>query len=156
MTLDLDELESKAKAATRGPWKCVARPEALLLGVQSVDGVPISVIAGDRPLTDMRQAIADNYYIAAACNSVPALIAHIRELEAEKEALLEINNVQTDELARLRSENSELKITGNAIYDAAYWTADRPVNQELLWTNFRNALGRNQGNSPKPVNIANE
>jgi hypothetical protein len=81
MTLDLDELESKAKAATPGPWKCVAHVERLLLGVQSADGVPISVIAGDRPLTDMRQAIADNYYIAAACNSVPALIARIRELE---------------------------------------------------------------------------
>jgi hypothetical protein len=83
--LDLDGLQAKAKAATRGPWKCVAHVESLLLGVQSVDGVPISVIAGDRPLTDMRQAIADNYYIAAACNSVPALVAHIRELEEMNE-----------------------------------------------------------------------
>ena len=86
MTLDLDELESKAKAATPGPWKCVAHVESLLLGVQSVDGVPISVIAGDRPLTNMRQAIADNAHIAAANPAtILALVDRIRELEEMNE-----------------------------------------------------------------------
>ncbi len=83
MTLDLDDLESKAKAATPGPWKCVAHVERLLLGVQSADGVPISVIAGDRPLTNTRHAIADNAHIAAANPATMlALTARIRELEA--------------------------------------------------------------------------
>jgi hypothetical protein len=99
-----------------------------------------------------------SYEYNLALNNEAAALAAIREAGCEvvsrkpTDAMID----QTDELTRLRSENSELKITGNAIYDAAYWTADRPVNQELLWTNFRNALGRNQGNSPKPVNIANE
>jgi hypothetical protein len=99
----LHDLESKAKAATPGPWKCVAHVERLLLGVQSADGVPISVIAGDRPLTDMRQAIADNYYIAAACNSVPALIARIRELEELIDEICEYRNT----VARFEPDTQE-------------------------------------------------
>ena len=115
MTPDLDELESKAKAATRGPWKCVAHVESLLLGVQSVDGVPISVIAGDRPLTNMRQAIADNAHIAAANPAtILALIAHIRELEADNKDFLEQITVQTESV--LFKELQETIARNNALF----------------------------------------
>ena len=100
----LSDLRQKAEAATPGPWKCVARPEALLLGVQSVDGVPISVIAGDRPLTDMRQAIADNYYIASANPATMlALIARIRELEELIDEICEYRNT----VARFEPDTQE-------------------------------------------------
>jgi hypothetical protein len=116
MTLDLDELESKAKAATPGPWKCVARPGALLMGVLSVDRVPISVIAGNRPLTNTRQAIADNAHIAAANpETMLALIAHIRELEADNKDFLEQIAVQTESV--LFKELQEIMKANNALHN---------------------------------------
>jgi hypothetical protein len=116
MSLDLDELESKAKAATRGPWKCVAHVESLLLGVQSADGAPISVIAGNRPLTNMRQAIADNAHIAAANpETMLALIAHIRQLEADNKDFLEQIAVQTESV--LFKELQEIMKANNALHD---------------------------------------
>ena len=104
MSLDLDELDAKAKAATPGPWKCVAHVESLLLGVLSVDGVPISVIAGNRPLTNTRQAIADNAYIASANPATMlALTARIRELEELIDEICEYRNT----VARFEPDTQE-------------------------------------------------
>ena len=35
------------------------------------------------------------------------------------------------------------------LYNAGYWTCDRNVDAEQLWTSARDALGIEPGNSPK-------
>lgn len=35
------------------------------------------------------------------------------------------------------------------LYFAAHWTADRPVNEEMLWTAIREAAGIEPGQSPE-------
>ena len=44
-----------------------------------------------------------------------------------------------------------VKDAANAIYDAGYWTCDRPVDDKKLWEELRDSLGRESGRSPKPL-----
>lgn len=39
------------------------------------------------------------------------------------------------------------------IYNAAIWTADRPVDAQTLWTSIRDAAGFEPGNSPQPIEV---
>lgn len=43
-----------------------------------------------------------------------------------------------------------LQKAATALYEAAHWTADRPVDDVALWTELRDALGREPGGAPKP------
>jgi hypothetical protein len=38
-----------------------------------------------------------------------------------------------------------------ALYYSANWSADRPVDEALLWSNLRDAAGLDVGNSPAPL-----
>jgi len=53
--------------------------------------------------------------------------------------------------AALRAEVERLKAAGNALYDAAHWTADRDADEAALWESLRDALGREPGGAPKPL-----
>lgn len=48
-------------------------------------------------------------------------------------------------------EINALRSAAGAIYDAGYWTCDRPVDETALWEALRDALGRAPGKSPKPI-----
>ena len=38
-----------------------------------------------------------------------------------------------------------------ALYDAGHWTCDRDVDAKQLWTELRDAMGREPGSSPTPL-----
>ena len=44
-----------------------------------------------------------------------------------------------------------LQHAATVIYEAAHWTADRPVDEVALWTELRDALGRDPGGAPTPL-----
>ena len=84
MTLNLDNLESKAKAATPGPWK-----SAYVKG-HAFDQVFVEVNGGEFLCDVYGKTSVDAAYIASANPATMlALIAHIRELKAENVALRE-------------------------------------------------------------------
>jgi hypothetical protein len=70
--IDLDEIEARANAATPGPWT----PQTIRL----IDGV-------DLPDATVAQWQRDAAFIAHARTDVPALVARVRELEAECERM---------------------------------------------------------------------
>jgi len=83
--IDLDEIEARANAATHGPWGAL-----IMHGVASVHAPSCYVYTND-PLEDTHpDTIArwgrDAIFIASARTDVPALIARVRELEAEWDA----------------------------------------------------------------------
>jgi hypothetical protein len=47
--------------------------------------------------------------------------------------------------------DERLRAAATAIYEAGHWTCDRPVDEVGLWTELRDALGRNSGGAPKPL-----
>lgn len=80
--LDYDELQRLADAATPGPWSWHSR--------QTVDGDSWAVFGtSDRALAGNRDGwTPDAEFIAASRSAVPALLARVRELEAERDAAL--------------------------------------------------------------------
>jgi len=46
---------------------------------------------------------------------------------------------------------SRLRDAVKSLYYSAYWTPDRPVDAEKLWTDVRDAAGFTEGNSPKAI-----
>ena len=84
--INLDEIERRANAATHGPWGAL-----IMHGVASVHAPSCYVYTND-PLEDTHpDTIArwgrDAIFIASARTDVPALIARVRELEAECERM---------------------------------------------------------------------
>ena len=81
MAIDLDELEKLAAQATSGPWfvtcNCTGKTFYTIKNDRVYIGEALGVYNGE----------ANAAYIAAACNAAPELIARVRELEAELEAL---------------------------------------------------------------------
>jgi hypothetical protein len=70
--IDLEEIERRANAATPGPWKYCADSDA-------IKGTNALIVRGARSNSGP--------FIASARTDVPALIARVRELEAECTAL---------------------------------------------------------------------
>ena len=66
--LDLDAIEARANAATPGPWKYCADSDA-------IKGTNALIVRGARSNSGP--------FIASARTDVPALIARVRELEAQ-------------------------------------------------------------------------
>ena len=48
-------------------------------------------------------------------------------------------------------DNKKLRKALGDLYDAGFWTCDREADEEALWIAARDILGREPGNSPKPV-----
>jgi hypothetical protein len=69
--IDLDAIEARANAATPGPWKYCADSDA-------IKGTNALIVRGARSNSGP--------FIAHARTDVPALIARVRELEAERDA----------------------------------------------------------------------
>lgn len=71
-----------------------------------------------------------------------------RALAAERgrDELLKGAVLRTAQLERL----ANLRHAATAVYQAAHWTADRPVDSAALWTALRDAIGLPAGTSPRP------
>lgn len=108
MTLNLDDLEAKAKAATPGPWECsevrtqCGRAFRIGSGEMLEAGKGCCIIYDDYPGNPENERKANAAHIAAANPAtVLELIRRFRELEAEKararnEALEEAAKVADD------------------------------------------------------------
>lgn len=85
MTINLDELETRAKAATPGPWLIERRDMGSGEIIHVVYGTHDVTWSGDEACPNAR---GDARYIAAASPDVVlALIARVRELEDTIEGL---------------------------------------------------------------------
>jgi hypothetical protein len=106
--IDLDEIERRANAATPGPWYVHDRP-ADFWTVGTDPDWPFECEVFDdgsaRGEYDALCSIADRDFLVAARTDVPALIARVRELEAEsakwKEAFERIRSTNTDLMMQL-------------------------------------------------------
>lgn len=111
--LDMDAIEARTNAATAGPWRECGhdRDVCQCCAVWSTTAdVPVAVSApavvvdfGDC-YPGMTEAKANAVFVAAARTDVPALIARIRELEAElaaARALLAVDHGAIAESDRL-------------------------------------------------------
>jgi len=80
--MSLDEIEARANAATPGPWTCKRNHSPY-------DGFWIEYQAYKRELETIADRVLtqDAAFIAAARTDVPALVARVRELEAECERM---------------------------------------------------------------------
>ncbi|AYD83906.1 hypothetical protein SEA_GETALONG_46 [Gordonia phage Getalong] len=78
--LDLDAIEARANAATRGPWKMGKRswPDVVM--------TPYGCLWN--PGTGRINDIEDGEFVAHAREDIPALIARIRQLEADNQDLV--------------------------------------------------------------------
>ena len=87
--IDLDAIERRANAATPGPWYVHDRP-ADFWTVGTDPDWPFECEVFDdgsaRGEYDALCSIADRDFLVAARTDVPALIARVRELEAERDA----------------------------------------------------------------------
>jgi hypothetical protein len=91
LPLDLDQIESRAEAATPGPWKTWAMQVlADPVGDSNLDTALLIARTTD-PHRGLRTFNAD--FIAAARTDVPALVARVRALEAEVQQLRKRVNV---------------------------------------------------------------
>lgn len=86
MTLDLDAIEARCNAATAGPWELGKGYGAVVSPNQPVRDVHDSFESIDAYgglLVGESFHVADSVFVAAAREDVPALVARVRELEAE-------------------------------------------------------------------------
>lgn len=112
--IDLDEIERRANAATPGPWYVHDRP-ADFWTVGTDPDWPFECEVFDdgsaRGEYDALCSIADRDFLVAARTDVPALIARVRELEAERDQALadyqDLGRTMHEECARLESALAE-------------------------------------------------
>jgi hypothetical protein len=86
--IDLDEIEARANAATPGPW--ASRRNRDMRDYEVRAGCVLAIVseaASAKHATSVRECGRNAAFIAAARTDVPALIARVRELEAECERM---------------------------------------------------------------------
>lgn len=92
--IDLEELEKLAKDATPGPWRIDAENNPAHF-IMTNEDIPMHrlIAISESPIATCdlsrrwTESCANAAYIVAACNAVPELIARVRELERQREAL---------------------------------------------------------------------
>jgi hypothetical protein len=130
MQPDLNAIERRAEAATKGPWSFSHGRNELAV-VSDEPTLPTrsedQVRYGDRPIADCEFGYGDDEanqdFIAHARTDIPALLAHVRALEAER--------------ARLREECEALKVlirelrddTGGGGLSWSYWRDHNPESE---------------------------
>jgi hypothetical protein len=92
-TLDLDEVEARANAATEGPWRALTsgRRGGDHWHVTDSDQSIALIHASDGEDEDMREPDAE--FIAHARTDVPALVAEVRRLRAKVVAVEQAGTV---------------------------------------------------------------
>jgi hypothetical protein len=157
MTLDLDDLESKAKAATPGPWNVFVCDDG-----KQWTGWPLCISAtnvlnsnGDERVivrtggfypyewdhgTSQDEANANAAHIAAANPATMlALIARIRELEAEKARLVEALTPSGDTKAAYHGEFS-FSVTSHFWNDVVEEWETHAQNTLVPWTTVKEIM----------------
>lgn len=101
-TPDLDKLEALLAAATPGPWAVseLSRPKDRTIVVDTAEGHIATVCYVDGEAGDTGQHGAA--LIAAAINSLPGLIARIRQLEATEADHIQLIDLYSAAFAALR------------------------------------------------------
>jgi len=85
-TLDLDAIEARATEATPGPWRPIIYGESDFDGPgRYVSFGPDATCISDSTSMDSDE---DAVFIAAARTDVPALVAEVRRLRAQRDAAL--------------------------------------------------------------------
>lgn len=82
MTIDIDQAERLANAATPGPWTVAPNGG----GIYGPCPIVVAVTVGDDPEPVVFATNDDLDFIAAARTLVPALIAEVRRLTKERDA----------------------------------------------------------------------
>ncbi|WP_282790859.1 hypothetical protein [Streptomyces sp. CC224B] len=82
----LDQIEARATAATPGPW-CTDSWE-IYQGAEYQPGVSPWIGETCRGTSSLRQDCADAVFVAAARTDVPALLAEVRRLRAQRKYLV--------------------------------------------------------------------
>lgn len=59
----------------------------------------------------------------------------------------------TAEIGLATQRLERLSRAATALYEAGHWHCDRPVDEIALWTELRDALGREPGGAPKPLTV---
>ena len=90
--MNIDEIEARANAATPGPW-------AVLQFDEDMPATQVKAVSGYGASCDWEH---DATFIAAARTDVPALIARVRELEAERDEA----RAEVERLRELLDENA--------------------------------------------------
>lgn len=86
--MNLDEIEARANAASEGPWTVYENAEPLdYWTVQDAGGKDVFDDGSACAEYGQTCSIADRDFLVAARTDVPALIARVRELEAECERM---------------------------------------------------------------------
>jgi hypothetical protein len=75
----------------------------------------------------------------------------LMEVLKEKEFFDEQGFYTPEEYHELSVERDVLVAAVKAVYYAAHWIPDRPVDSGALWTNLRDAAGFEAGNAPEPI-----
>jgi hypothetical protein len=84
--MNLDAIEARANAATPGPWAVYEKPDPWgYWAVQDADGKDVFDDGSAGAEYGQTCSIADRDFLVAARTDVPALVARVRELEAECE-----------------------------------------------------------------------
>jgi hypothetical protein len=82
--MNLDAIEARANAATPGPWAVYEKPDPWgYWAVQDADGKDVFDDGSAGAEYGQTCSIADRDFLVAARTDVPALVARVRELEAE-------------------------------------------------------------------------
>ncbi len=85
--MNLDEIQARANAATPGPWAVYEKPDPWgYWAVQDADGKDVFDDGSAGAEYGQTCSIADRDFLVAARTDVPALVARVRELEAERDA----------------------------------------------------------------------
>lgn len=112
--IDLDEIRARAAAATPGPWYADKEIDGMYAGHKTVvragdpppwSGVGLRVVSVGQTRTHLGPAEPNVEFIAHARTDVPALLAHVAELEAERDEARR----ERDEMAqRIAAEEADL------------------------------------------------
>lgn len=137
MTIDLDLLEARAKAATPGPWKNVDTPAMSVCDeIHDANGTRIAMALTTRhprdgeQFIDFDQAEANAAYIAAVSPAVVlGLIAELRKLRAELEYLGELH---TEATVALRNKEIDIMLADNVsnLLAGSQWAGPIPKPEE--------------------------
>lgn len=99
-SLDLDPITAREAAATPGPWRAEAHAG---LGEHGILG-PANLPIGALEFGDDDRADADREFVIAARQDVPALLAEVRRLRAERDQYVGRLDKALDRNRRLRAE----------------------------------------------------
>jgi hypothetical protein len=135
--LDLDTIETRANAATPGPW-CTDSWE-IYQGSEYEPGISTWIGETCRGMTSLEQDRADAAFVAAARTDVPALLAEVRRLRAR---VAELEGPAVEARAALAALCYDLEDPGSNALGALYLLQQATVGVDAPKDDTALALGQ--------------